>query len=395
MEETRNNIGSVRDCFGCGVCTKACGKKIIKMQLNDDGFWTPHIIDISKCVNCGMCMEVCSFLHDDIANESKPLASYGGWSNEYAVRRKSSSGGVGFEIGRYLLDHGYQVCAVRYNAEQMRAEHYVATTVEELIQSAGSKYIQSYTYDAFLQIDRKKKYLVTGTPCQIDSFRRYIRKLKCEDNFVLLDFFCHGVPSAYAWRSYCKMQEKKVGKIIYASWRNKHTGWHDSWAMGIDGEKAGEAVDWHESYNLLIRGKKSFMNSRLTCGDLFYKLFLGDFCSNPACHRNCRFKYDRSSADIRIGDAWGDTYQDNEDGVTTTIAFTERGKNILQEINCTFEEHPFEVAAEGQMKKNSTQAPLAHIVMYMLKHDCSLQHAIKYVIKADFAIRKIRNKCRK
>lgn len=33
---------------------------------------------------------------------------------------------------------------------------------------------------------------------------------------------------------------KVVGKVTYASWRNKWRGWHDSWAIGIDGEKHGK-----------------------------------------------------------------------------------------------------------------------------------------------------------
>ena len=116
------------------------------------------------------------------------------------------------------------------------------------MQSIGSKYIQSYTEEAFKRIKRKEqKYLITGTPCQIDSFRRYIQRFHCEDNFVLLDFFCHGVPSMLLWKKYTEWAEKKVGKITYASWRNKWTGWHDSWAMGIDGKEHGVKIDWHDS----------------------------------------------------------------------------------------------------------------------------------------------------
>ena len=94
------------------------------------------------------------------------------------MRRKCSSGGVGFELGRTLIGEGDKVCGVMYNAKANRAEHYIATTVEDLIPSIGSKYIQSYTVDGFKVIDRKQKYLVTGTPCQIDSFRRSIQKFK-------------------------------------------------------------------------------------------------------------------------------------------------------------------------------------------------------------------------
>lgn len=109
--------------------------------------------------------------------------------------KKCSSGGVGFEISKILLEQGYKICGVRYNPTLNRAEHYISVSKEELVQSAGSKYIQSYTVDGFRSIDRKEKYLVVGTPCQIDSFRRYIRKNHIEENFILMDFFCHGVPS--------------------------------------------------------------------------------------------------------------------------------------------------------------------------------------------------------
>ena len=139
-----------------------------------------------------------------------------------------------------------------------RAEHFIASTLEELVQTTGSKYIQSYPVDGWKGVDRKGKYLVTGTPCQIDSFRNYMKRMKLpEENFILMDFFCHGVPSMLAWKKYCKEVEKTTGKITYASWRNKlNYGWHDSWIIGIDGENEGEKVNWHESYNLLIREKK-------------------------------------------------------------------------------------------------------------------------------------------
>lgn len=345
-----NNIGLVHDCYGCGVCATACGRKIIEIVQNANGFYEPRITDESKCTQCGICTEVCAYLHDDLSLTDPDIHPYAAWSKDHLVRRKCSSGGAGFEIGKYLLEQGYKVCGVRYDADKNRAEHYIATNVEELIQSAGSKYIQSYTVDGFKAIKRKEKYLVTGTPCQIDSFRRYIKKFHCEDNFVLLDFFCHGVPSMLVWKKYTDWAEKKVGKITYASWRNKWTGWHDSWAMGIDGEQHGEKIDWHDSYDLLIREKKSFIESRLSQGDMFYKLFLGDCCLGKQCYDHCKYKYDQSSADIRIGDLWGETYQDNQDGVSGAVAFTEKGKDILQHINCELTEHPFEIVAEGQMK---------------------------------------------
>lgn len=381
------NIGKVKNCFGCGVCATVCAKDAIKIQLNQDGFYTP-VLDTSKCVNCGLCADVCAFLYDDRAGQNAPKSSYGAWSNNPMVRRRCSSGGVGYELGKYLLNNGYKVCAVRYNAPKQRAEHYIATNEYEFMPSIGSKYIQSYTVDGFKSINRKEKYLVTGTPCQMDSFRRYIRKFKIEDNFLLMDFFCHSVPSMLAWKKYLQIVEKQTGPVTYASWRNKFTGWHDSWAMAIDGNtqiaNSCDKVDWHDSYNIYISEKKHFYNSRLSQGDIFYKLFLGDYCCNPACQKNCKYKYDKSSADIRIGDFWGATYAKDEDGVSSVIAFTDKGKEILEKLDCTFEKHPFEVVAEGQMKKNAGKHFMANIVSVWLKTSGTNQMVIKVVLIVDW-----------
>lgn len=348
----KNNISKVHDCYGCGVCATACSRKIINLILDSDGFYVPHISDVSKCTNCGICTEVCAYLHDNLSLQNPEIHPYAAWSKDHLVRRKCSSGGVGFEIGKYLLGQGYKVCGVRYDAGKNRAEHYIATSVEELIPSVGSKYIQSYTVDGFKAINRRAKYLVTGTPCQIDSFRRYIQKFRCEDNFVLLDFFCHGVPSMLIWKKYTEWAEKRVGKITYASWRNKWTGWHDSWVMGIDGERHGEKINWHDSYDMLIRERKSCVESRMSQGDMFYALFLGNLCLGKQCYTHCKYKYDKSSADIRIGDMWGDTYKDNEDGVSCAIAFTNLGKTVLTNLNCEIIPYSFEIVASGQLKKS-------------------------------------------
>lgn len=371
----KKNIGVLSCCFGCGVCSASCPKKIISIKLNRDGFYEPVIDNGDACIECGICLDVCAFNHKELAQDYRPEKSWAAWSNDERVRRKCSSGGIGFEIGKQLIEKGYKAVGCRYDIKEHRAEHYIATTVEEFVQSIGSKYIQSYTEEAFKQIDRKgQKYLVTGTPCQIDSFRRMIRKFRCEDNFILMDFFCHCVPSMWAWKAYIKMLEPKIGEVTYASWRNKFEyGWHDNWLMAIDGEKTSKPVDWHDSYSLLIREKKTFIQSRLSQGDLFYKLFLGDICLGPQCQKQCKYKYDKSSADIRIGDLWGNTYKENEDGVSALIAFTEKGRQMIERLqDVTLVEHPFETVAEGQMKRNAQKKELAPLFMFLLRRQCSL-----------------------
>ncbi|MDE6534778.1 MAG: Coenzyme F420 hydrogenase/dehydrogenase, beta subunit C-terminal domain [Muribaculaceae bacterium] len=345
------NISELKNCFGCGVCVKACPVKIISLEENHDGFYQPIIHEPDKCISCGLCLKVCSFCNDNEFPTEADVDAYAAWSNDEKVRQWCSSGGVGFEIGRQLINEGYDAVGVRYDVNKVRAEHFIAASVEDFMPSVGSKYIPSSTVDAFTKIDLKSKYLITGTPCQIASFRRLIRHFRVEDNFILLDFFCHGVPSLKLWDAYISEVVKKIGPIKFVSWRNKSTGLRDSWNVNTDlSETPSESIDWHESYNLAINGEKNFLSSRLSQGDLFFEFFLGNVCLNECCY-NCPFKMIKSGADIRIGDLWGKSYDSDTKGVSALLALTERGKQIVSEINgtCTLEMHPLEIVTEGQM----------------------------------------------
>lgn len=81
-----------------------------------------------------------------------------------------------------------------------------------------------------------------------------------------------------------------------------------------------------------------------------------------------KYKYKASSADIRIGDLWGKTYRDNEDGVSALISYTKRGDEVIRSLKgITLIEHPFDVVAEGQMKENARQADSAFVAKILLK----------------------------
>lgn len=343
-----NSIYGTTDCYGCGLCSVVCPKKIIDIKLNESGFYEPTITNIDVCTNCGSCLSVCSIKDNSLSADNGVVASYAAWSNDSEVRRKCSSGGVGYEIGRHLLKDGYKVCAVRYNAQENRAEHYIATNEDELAASMGSKYIQSYTVDGFKAINRKEKNLVIGTPCQIDSFRRYIKRFKVEDNFVLVDFFCHGVPSKLGWNKYLADIEKTTGKTQNATWRNKIYGWHNSYAVTVEGEKGTSSIPLHK-------------------GCTYIRLFLSDSCLGKACYDNCKYKYNHSAADIRLGDLWGKKYSADTKGTSGAIAFTQKGDDVLKSIDCTLIGEPFETVAEGQVRQPSKRSHLFSTIKRMLE----------------------------
>lgn len=348
------NISDIKDCYGCGLCAAICGKKIIDIHLNEDGFFEPYIAKHDLCTNCGLCIDTCSFVNDDVCQESSVLHSYGAWSLDEIVRSQSSSGGISYMLGKYLLSKGYKVIGVRYNATDQVACHFIATDENELKESLKSKYIQSYTLDAFRKIDRNSKYLVIGMPCQIDSFRRFIRRLKIEDNFVLVDFFCHGVPSYNLWNKYLSYQKGLKEKFEKVEWRNKTNGWHDSYSMRFFNHQ-GNVVK----------------TSKLSEGDIFLRFFLNDSCLSPACYDRCKFKFDHSSADIRIGDAWGSEYAHDDKGVSVAAAFTQKGDDILHQCDIVLEDKPFEVLAKAQMRYNAKRPKVYKKIRNLLKDEDS------------------------
>lgn len=355
----KDNILKLGKCYGCGVCVKACPVKIISLQENEDGFYAPAIADSEKCIECGMCLDVCAFNHTEVSAEPFSPDCYAAWSNDAEIRNSSASGGVTFEIAKMLFEQGYLPVGVRYNPKTGRAEHYIADSIESLRQSMGSKYIPSYTVDALMQIDRKKKYMFVGTPCQVDSVRRYFRRMRMEDSVVLIDFFCHGVPSLLMWDKYLEQIRRNAPDAVYVSWRNKSQGWHNAFVMTAatsQFEKPKYASKWSD-------------------GDIFYRLFLDNYCLNQCCYTACKYKLASSAADIRVGDLWGSVYSRDEKGVSGVMAITEKGKRLIANLNgrCTFQPVSEQVVTEEQMAHCPKQPRIYDKLMRLLKSDMSLE----------------------
>lgn len=336
MNEKRKDIGEKLYCFGCGLCATVCPKEAIDFKRNADGFYVPVAINQSKCTNCSLCNRVCNFEKEDQPAFNAPIHCLAAWSNNETTRRICSSGGIAFEIACRCIDLGYKVCAVRYNSTTQSAEHYIASTKEELLQSIGSKYIQSDTLDAFSKIDLNEKYVIVGTPCQIDMWRRYIRIRKKENNFILVDFFCHGVPSYNVWLKYLREHKDIIDESSMITWRDKQIGWHSSWNISAYRDK-----DFWEA--------KPYYRSSSKNADDFYFMFLNNCALNPACYADCKYKQYKSSADIRLGDLWGTQFANEEQGVSSVLAFSRRGKEILQQLNITSMEIAPSILIEGQI----------------------------------------------
>ncbi|MDE6218030.1 MAG: 4Fe-4S binding protein, partial [Muribaculaceae bacterium] len=202
MKKTDKSVGNRSVCFGCGMCAAICPTNALSIRLDKNGFYTPRLTSPETCTGCGMCSRVCNYSKPEQAEFEYPIESLAAWSNDNKIRNLCSSGGISFEIIQKLVEEGYDICAVRYNPNNQTAEHYITNNPKELLKSCGSKYLQSNTAQAFNKIDLNKKNVIIGTPCQIDMWRRYLRLRGKDENFLLIDFFCHGVPSYLVWQKY-------------------------------------------------------------------------------------------------------------------------------------------------------------------------------------------------
>ena len=335
----KKSVADIKHCYGCGVCAISCSHDAIEMRLDELGFYRP-VVDGNKCNDCGLCRKNCAYLDERLAREEQmPQDWFAGWSEDEATVASCSSGGVAYELAKAAIENGYAVIGVRYNVEKNRAEHVVCETLEELEQTKGSKYLPSYTVDAFAQIKKGEKWMVVGTPCQIDSLRRYVKMRKMEEDVVFVDFFCHGVPSCTMWRKYGELMlgGRDVKGIAFRAKKNYATG---------------ENIDWHNSYVVTSEDRKGekYQPGLEHHRDWFGHYFLSDLCLGKQCYEKCKYKMYKSSADIRIGDAWSSAYEDNEKGVSAVLAFTNKGAEMLSALkNVHKEEIALERLCEGQM----------------------------------------------
>lgn len=324
------------NCTGCGMCASVCPKKCISIIKDSDGFYK-YNVDEDKCIKCGLCKKICAQNH----NFSKIIDSncklFSAITKNKNLLNYSSSGGIGYEIAREAISMNYSVIGCTYDYINNRAEHIIISNEKDIYKLSGSKYLQSYTPNAFKELLNLKQGVVIGTPCQIAAIDNYLRISKKRNNFILIDLICHGVPSYLLWDKLLNELSCEVKDVQFRNKKYKHK-------------------------------KVLTINSKKMANNRFYNYYDSGLIFNECCY-DCNYR-EMCSSDIRIGDYWG---VKSDNGISKILINTELGYNFFNKIkkNLDYTEEKYTNYYNNQQRKNVILPIERYYLLEELKNNTS------------------------
>ena len=308
---------SINNCTGCSACYSSCPKSAIMMKEDSEGFLYPQI-DESKCVECGICEKVCPAINP-LTNNDSLGKSYTALHKDEGIRMKSSSGGFFTALAEMIIDEGGVVFGAKFT-DDFSVIHSWTDSKDGLADFRGSKYLQSVTGDTYKDCEgflkQGRKVLFTGTPCQIQGLKKFLKKEY--ENLVTADLICTGVPCNALWQKYidyiCDKNNVTRNDVTAVTVRNKDNGWKRYSISFVfnNGMKYTEPQTkgaWMDAFNKYVMMRKS-------------------------CY-NCPAKGVNIVSDITLGDFWGIEYytRDFDDkGTSIIFANTPCGHDLLEKI---------------------------------------------------------------
>lgn len=297
----------------CAVLNKFADRSVIGDGLNrlkstsEDILWKA----IEEIENNG---------YTPIGNHYESCCKYlYGYTKQDDIRRKSSSGGLFYELSQVILEDGGVVFGACYDKEMHQVVHKSTeeTSIENMLKS---KYVESKLGDTYKKIETYlkdgKKVLFCGTPCQAAGLYNLKEKKwsRYKNQLFILDFLCEGVPSYKIFQEYIKDSENKSEKEIETiEFRSKSYGWN--------------------VHCMKIQYKDGTSRIIPSFSDSYMHTFIMDLTMNRRSCYACPFR-EKKYSDVTIGDFWKVSNVDkscvDNKGVSAIFVNSEAG-NILIE----------------------------------------------------------------
>lgn len=312
------------------------------MEEDKEGFLYPSV-DENKCVDCGACECACPILN---VKKKQPFQqkAYIVQSRDESVLRESTAGGAFTAIAKYVLQNDGVVFGVELN-KNLVAQHIYINKIADISRFRNSKYVQSSVGGTLRKVEsflkQGKPVCFSGTPCQIEGLKRYLKK--DYENLITVDVVCRAVPSPMIFRKYVELQEQVMAdEIKTVCFRDKYYGYKYSTMNVITDRNHG---NYHQGVE----------------SDPWLRAFFSNICDRPSCH-NCRFRNQYRVSDFTIWDCFHvgrfSKELDNDKGATRVLVHTEKGREIFENIREDFlyiEVSPEEAVAGAKEMQESVK----------------------------------------
>lgn len=306
-------IKSRIECTGCFACKQTCPVNAIDMGLDKNGFMVPVVNN--KCISCNLCNKVCP-IDKPLNRRNQKVFSFINSKEDILIR--ASSGGMFAAIAEYIIEQKGVVFGCILNKNKSAIQAYT-TSKDGIKMMQGSKYVQSYVGNTFVEVKRflsqGKKVLYSGTPCQIDGLYNYLGK--DYDDLITIDIVCHGVPNQGMLDNELKWIEKREqSKIKRILFRDKR----------ING--------WCLIGSLQIGNRKKLF---FPANSPYYYYFDKGSIYRDCCY-TCKYANLNRIGDITIGDFWGIERSSNlkastiGKGVSLVISNSNKGLNTIKKV---------------------------------------------------------------
>lgn len=321
------------------ACVNMCPKGCISMVDAGEGFCIPQI-NREDCSECGACMRACHRLEPNMQYYT-PLHTLACWTKKDDDRKNSSSGGAFSVLARKVLNMGGVVFGATMDKD-LQVKHIGIDSDKDIPLLQGSKYVQSYLGDTFLDVRNHLKegrlVLFTGTPCQVGGLLTFLRKKY--DNLITCDMVCHGVPSQRAFNAFCEGTHLS-GTCVGISFR-----FTEGWGYQLSRELVAPTKDG-DSNSACVK-RKPVCPSKAW----YMRAFNNGLMFNEACY-TCAYAIPQRVSDFTMADYWGlglkspfthPTFR----GVSMLLVNTERARKVLEDCpNLFYEERTLDEAIEG------------------------------------------------